>query len=57
MLQSAVMQEVMDSNITQLQKQESGQTFAATNNSLTIMRLRQACKGNVRSAQEDACRS
>ncbi|KAL3133044.1 hypothetical protein ABBQ38_006950 [Trebouxia sp. C0009 RCD-2024] len=38
--ESAMLQGVMDDRITTLQRQEDGHTFAATNNSLTVVRLR-----------------
>ena len=41
-LQADVLQQVADSRLASLEKRESGQTFAAANNSLTVLRIRQA---------------
>ena len=41
-LQADALQQVADSSLAILEKRESGQTFAAANNSLTVLRIRQA---------------
>ncbi|KAL3133056.1 hypothetical protein ABBQ38_006962 [Trebouxia sp. C0009 RCD-2024] len=48
--ESAMLQGVMDDRTTTLQRQEDGQTFAATNNSLTVVRLREVQRAKQQTA-------
>ncbi|KAL3133047.1 hypothetical protein ABBQ38_006953 [Trebouxia sp. C0009 RCD-2024] len=48
--ESAMLQGVMDNRITTLQRQEDGQTFAATNNSSTVVRLREVQRAKQQTA-------
>lgn len=41
-LQADALQQVADSRLASREKRESGQIFAAANNSLTVLRIRQA---------------
>lgn len=45
LLQSAMLQGVLDSRVSTLKKQEDGQTFAATSSSITVVRLREIQRG------------
>ena len=41
-VQAETLQKVADGRLASLEKRETGQTFAAANNSLTVLRIRDA---------------